>query len=80
MTIPQYRSSQPLYIIIVRAQNATQLLRDWARSANLQVTVDNGRMQIFEERGLQLFQLQWPHDWSAVTIWDCWHRRHLRNE
>ena len=80
MTIPQYRSSQPLYIIIVRAPNAVQMLRDWARAANVQVTVENGRMQIFEDRTLNLFQLQWPHDWRDVTIWDCWQRRHLKNE
>ena len=80
MTISNFRSSEPLYIVIVRERNADQLLRDWARTANAQVTIENGRMKIFENRSLSLFQMQWGHDWENVAIWDCWQRRHIRIE
>ena len=78
MTISNFRSSEPLYIIIVREKNADQMLREWAKSANAQVTIENGRMKIFENRSLSLFQMQWTYDWNNVSIWDCWQRRHIR--
>ena len=78
MTISNFRSTEPLYIVIVREKNADQLLRDWARAANAQVAIENGRMKIFEHRSLSLFQMQWTHEWDNVAIWDCWSKRHLR--
>ena len=77
MTITNFRSSEALYIVIVRDKNAEQLLKQWAKSANVQVSIDSNRMKVFEQRGLSLFQIQWQHDWEQVTIWDCWNRRHL---
>jgi hypothetical protein len=77
MTISNFRSNEALYIVIVRDKNAEQLLKQWAKSANVQVSIDSNRMKIFEQRSLSLFQIQWQHDWEQVTIWDCWNRRHL---
>ena len=77
MTISNFRSTEPLYIVIVRDRNADQMLRDWARGANAQVSIENGRMKIFEQRSLSLFQMQWSHSWDSVMIWDCWLRRHM---
>ena len=77
MTITNFRSSEALYIVIVRDKNAEQLLKLWAKSANVQVSIDSNRMKVFEQRSLSLFQMQWQHDWEQVTIWDCWNRRHL---
>ena len=77
MTISNFRASEPLYIVIVRDRNAEQLLKTWARSANAQVTIESNRMKIFEQRSLSLFQMNWSGDWSAVTIWDCWNKRHI---
>ena len=77
MTITNFRATEALYIVIIRDNNAEQLLKQWAKSANVQVSIDSNRMKIFEQRGLSLFQIQWPHDWNQVTIWDCWNKRHI---
>jgi len=77
MTIPNYRASEALYLIIVRDKNAEQLLKDWARGSNVHVSIENNRMKLFEQRGLTLFQMNWSHDWKNVTIWDCWKRQHI---
>lgn len=77
MSTSNYRAAEALYIIIVRDKNAEQLLKQWAKSANVQVSIDANRMKVFEQRSLSLFQIQWPHDWEQVTIWDCWNKRHI---
>lgn len=79
MTISNFRASEPLYIVIVREKNAEQALRNWARSANVQVTIETNRMKIFETRTLSHFQMHWSGDWTQVTIWDCWNKRHIEN-
>jgi hypothetical protein len=77
MPIPSYRASEALYVVIIREKNAEQLLKAWAKAAKAQVVIENNRMKIFEHRSLNMFQLNWPHDWDNVTIWDAWNRRHL---
>jgi hypothetical protein len=77
MTISNFRSNEALYLVIIRDRNAEQLLRDWAKSANAPVSVEGNRMKIFEQRSLALFQINWPHDWDNVTIWDYWKREHI---
>ena len=79
MTISNFRASEALYIVIVRDRDAERNLRDWARTANAQVTIENNRMRIFEDRSLNLFTVTWQHDWSTVTIWDAWNKRHIEN-
>lgn len=77
MTIKNFRAAEALYLVIIRNKNGEQLLRDWARGSNAQVSIENNRMKLFEHQTLAMFQLNWPHDWSQVTIWDCWNRRHI---
>jgi hypothetical protein len=77
MTISNFRASEPLYIVIVREKNAEQLLREWARTANAQVSIETNRMKIFENRSLSLFQMHWAHGYENVTIWDAWNKRHI---
>lgn len=77
MSVKNFRSNEALYLVIVRDKDAEQQLRDWAREQNVQVTVENNRMKLFEQRGLTLFQMNWTHSWNNVTIWDCWNRRHI---
>ena len=77
MTISNFKATEALYIVIVRDKNAEQMLKQWAKSANAQVTIESNRMKIFEQHSLSLFQLQWQHDWEHVAIWDCWNRRHI---
>lgn len=66
-----------MYIIIVREKNAEAALKDWARTANVQVSIENNRMKIFEQRSYSIFQMSWPGDWAQVTIWDAWNKRHI---
>jgi hypothetical protein len=77
MTISNFRASEALYIVIVRDKNAEQLLKNWARGAGVQVTIDGNRMKIFEQRSFSLFQMSWNHDMNNVTIWDAWNKRHI---
>lgn len=77
MTISNFRATEPLYIIILREKNAESMLRDWARTANVQVAIENNRMKIFEQRSLSTFQMTWTGDWTQVTIWDTWNKRHI---
>lgn len=77
MTISNFRASEALYVVIVREKNAEQLLKDWARSANAQVTIETNRMRIFEQRSLSLFRMQWNHGFDNVTVWDAWNKRHI---
>ena len=77
MSISNFRASEALYLVIVRDKNAEALLRAWARDARVTVTIENNRMKLFEQRSLTLFQMNWPHDWNNVTIWDYWKRAHI---
>lgn len=63
--------------MIVREKNAEQLLKEWARSANVAVTVETNRMKMFESRSFTLFQMTWTHGYDNVTIWDAWNKRHI---
>ena len=80
MTISNFRASEALYIVIVRDRDAERLLRDWARTNNMQVTIENNRMKMFEDRSLNLFNVTWAHDWNNVLIWDTWNKRHIQTE
>lgn len=80
MTISNFRATEPLYIIIVREKNAETLLRDWAKTNALSVTIENNRMKIFDQRSFDIFSMMWPGSWESVTIWDTWNRRHIHKE
>ena len=77
MSISNFRASEALYLVIVRDKDAEQQLKTWAREHRAQVSIENNRMKIFEQRSLSLFQINWPHDWNNVTIWDYWKREHI---
>jgi hypothetical protein len=80
MTISNFRSAEPLYIVVIRQNNAESLLRAWARASQVQTTIENNRMKIFDNRTLSVFQMSWSHDWDQVTIWDCWNKRHIYHD
>ena len=77
MTISNFRATEALYIVIVRDRDAERMLREWARANNTQVTIENNRMRLFEDRSLNLFNVTWAHDWNNVMIWDTWNKRHI---
>ena len=77
MTLPVYRSVEPLYIVVVHAGDGSSRLRQWAREHGAQVQIDGNRMKLFEINHLTTFQITWSGPWDQTTIWDCWNRRHL---
>lgn len=77
MTTANYRSAEPMYIIMVRDDNAERLLRDWASSCSAPATVEAHRLKIYDHRGYSLFLMHWRHGWENVMIWDCWNKRHI---
>ena len=77
MTISQFRSTEPMYIVVLQGADATQRLKTWARDNRQQVAVDGNRMRLYEQNSLVTFQMTWRGDWSAVAIWDVWNRRHI---
>jgi hypothetical protein len=77
MTISNFRASEPMYIVIVRDNDAEKKLKTWAREANCQVTIESNRMKIFEHRSLSMFQMSWSQGWDNVVIWDTWNKRHI---
>ena len=77
MTISNFRAHEPLYIVIVRSQQGEQNLKEWARTANCQVTIEGNRMKIYDTRTMAAFQMGWTNGWESVTIWDAWNKRHI---
>lgn len=77
MTISHYRSAEPMYIVMVRHNNAEKLLRAWATSTKSRVNIEGNRMKLFEQQSLNRFYMEWCENWDLVTIWDCWNKRHI---
>jgi hypothetical protein len=77
MTITQFRSTEPMYIVVLQGTDATRRLKNWARDHRQQVSVDGNRMRLYEQNSLVTFQMTWSGDWEAVAIWDTWNRRHI---
>lgn len=77
MSISNFRSTEALYIIIVREKDAEKMLKEWSNSVNARVQIEKNRMKLFDQQTLTLFQMNWKHNWNNVNIWDVWNRRHL---
>lgn len=78
MTLPTYRSGEPLYVVIMRDPDARNLLTRWTNtSRSIAARVDDNRMNIFDHNTLSLFIVTWTHGWNNVVIWDPWVKRHI---
>lgn len=77
MTTTSYRSHEPLYIIMIKNNNAERLLRAWISENHIAASVENGRMRLHDQRSYDVFITRWPHGWEGVVIWDCWNKRHI---
>ena len=78
MTLPVYRSGEPLYTVIMRNPDARALLTKWSNtSRSIQVRVDDNRMHIFDHNTLNLFILTWDNSWDNLVVWDPWAKRHI---
>jgi hypothetical protein len=78
MTVPAYRSTEPLYTVIMRDSAARDLLTKWTGTSRcIAARVDDNRMHIFDHNTLSLFIVTWTHSWDNLVIWDPWAKRHV---
>jgi hypothetical protein len=79
MSITQFRTAEPLYIVIVRNNNqAESQLKAWIKEHRVDhATVSGNRMMLHHQQAFDRFLISWTHNWDAVTIWDTWNKRHI---
>jgi len=78
MTIPIYRSGEPLFTVIMRDPEARSQLTRWTTtSRSIVARVEDNRMHIFDHNTFSLFMITWAHGWDNVIIWDPWSKRHI---
>lgn len=73
--------SEALYIVVLHESQAEQRLKEWQkRNPTASASINGGRMKLFDQRSLSLFQVSFRGDWNQITIWDTWQRRHIHIE
>jgi len=78
MTLPVFRSGEPLFTVIIRDTEAKSHLTKWVgTSRSIQARVEENRMHIYDHNTLSLFIVTWSHSWDNLVIWDPWTKRHL---
>jgi hypothetical protein len=78
MSTTNFRTAEPLYIVILRNQQAESLLKTWIKENQIEHASVNGhRLMLHHQRAFENFMLTWSHDWNLVTVWDTWNRRHI---
>lgn len=78
MTLPIFKSGDPLYVVIMRDPDARSKLSKWTTtSRSIQARVEDNRMHIFDHNTLSLFIVTWDHGWNNLVIWDPWAKRHI---
>lgn len=78
MSIANFRTAEPLYIVILRNQQAETLLKAWIREHKIEhANVAGNRMMLHHQAAFDRFLISWSHNWDLVTVWDTWNRRHI---
>ena len=78
MTLPVYRMTEALFIVVYRDAQSNHRLTEWSRSSrSIQCRVEDNRMHLFDHNTLSLFIVTWRHGWDSIAIWDPWLRRHV---
>jgi hypothetical protein len=78
MTLPIFKSGEPLYTVIMRDDNARAKLSKWTTtSRSIAARVEDNRMHIFDHNTLSLFIVTWANSWDNLVIWDPWLKRHI---
>lgn len=78
MASPIYRSTEPLFTVIMRDPDARNLLSRWSSSSkSIAARVEENRMHIFDHNTLNLFIVTWENGWDRLVIWDPWTKRHI---
>jgi len=79
MTITNYRTVEPLYIIFLR--NTTQaeaMFKAWIREHRIEhANVTGNKMMLHSPSAFEQFRITWQHGVSSITVWDTWNRRHI---
>jgi len=78
MSITNFRTAEPLYIVILRNQQAETLLKAWIREHKIEhASVSGNKMMLHHQGAFDRFLISWTHNWDLVTVWDTWNRRHI---
>lgn len=78
MSISNFRTAEPLYIVILRNQQAETLLKSWIKEHKIEhASVAGNKMMLHHQGAFDRFVITWKHNWDSVTVWDAWHRRHI---
>jgi hypothetical protein len=78
MTLPSFKSGEPLFTIIMRDTEARSKLTKWSTtSRSIQARVEENRMHVFDHNTLSLFVVTWTHGFGSILIWDPWSKRHV---
>ena len=78
MALSNYRSTEPLFTVIHRDNNARDRLTKWtSTSRSIQARVEDNRMHIYDQNTFSLFIITWTHGWDNLVIWDPWTKRHV---
>jgi hypothetical protein len=78
MSLPIFKSGEPLFTVIYRDTEARNRLTKWiTTSRSIQARVDDARMHIYDHNTLSLFIVTWTHEWDNILVWDVYLRRHI---
>lgn len=78
MSIMNVRAAEPLYIVILRNQQAESLLKNWVRDNKIEhANITGNKMMLYHQNAFDRFLISWIHNWDLVTVWDTWNRRHI---
>lgn len=78
MSLPNYRSGEPLYTVILRDTTAREKFTRWTQtSRSISARVEDNRMHVYDHNTLSLFMVTWTQGWDNVLIWDPWSKRHI---
>ena len=79
MSLPSFRSAEPLYIITLRNHPQAEMqLKTWIRENRIEhASVSGDKMMLHHQQALASFVVSWTANIDQVMIWDTWNRRHI---
>jgi hypothetical protein len=78
MSIPTYRAVEPLYIVMLRNNQAEPMFKTWIRKNQIEhASVSGNKMMLHHQQAFDRFLVTWAHEWNMITVWDTWNRRHI---
>ena len=78
MTLPVFKSTEPLYMVIDRTDEARTRFNKWmSTSRSIQAKAEDNRMMIFDHNTLMIFVVTWNFGWDNIMVWDTYLKRHI---